>query len=369
MNEEIHATMVLTYLRCIGPLLFAELLKGFGDAATAVRSIGNDWREIRGFTAEMVSALIAELPAVQRAVEEDQVTMHKHGIRACTAATPDYPAMLREINSAPPIIYVWGEDVGAERPTVAIVGSRRCTYYGEKLAKKISAELAECGVTTVSGLARGIDSAVHVSTMDHGGRTWAVLGCGLGVFYPPENEGIFNRIRASGAVISEFPLTTKPLPANFPRRNRIIAGSSHLTVVIEGTEKSGALITARLAADAGRDVLAVPGPVSSPMSAGPHALIRDGAKIVTRTEDILEELPAQFGLAAARSASSSEKVVDAGMPPVQQSILRFITADPMHKETLAFKMSMDPYALGGALLDMELRGIIKTLPGGFLVRG
>jgi DNA processing protein len=252
-------------------------------------------------------------------------------------------------------------------PAVALVGSRKCSYYGEKVARRLSADLAEAGISTVSGFARGIDSHVHDETLVHGGRTWAVLGSGLSVLYPSENKRLAERIEASGALISEFPMKTTPFPANFPRRNRIIAGLSQGTVVIEGQIKSGALITARLAADAGREVYAVPGPITSALSAGPHYLLHMGAKMVTNVDDILEEIP---GLAdvSHQGSGGAPGENNPGLTEEENRLLLFLGDVPVNKDVLALKIKKDPRDLAAVLLEMELRGLVRLLPGGAIVR-
>src|SRR6058998_678326 len=206
---------------------------------------------------------------------------------------PRYPVLLGAI-PAPPALFARGALSDDDALALAIVGSRRPTPYGLAVAERLAADLAARGVTVVSGLARGIDSAAHRGALRAGGRTIAVLGSGVDVIYPPENRRLAAQIEGSGSVVSQFAPGTPPLAHHFPLRNRVIAGLSLGVVVVEAAERSGALITARLAAEFGREVMAVPGPVTSPASRGAHALIRDGAALVERGEDVIAELPARW---------------------------------------------------------------------------
>jgi DNA processing protein len=280
----------------------------------------------------------------------------------------NYPFRLKQTHNAPPIIYAMGEGLLDGPPAVGIVGSRRSSFYGEKMARRLAEELAEIGVVTISGLARGIDTCVHSASLKAGGQTWAVIGSGLEEVYPPENRKLANDISQCGVVLSEFPIFMKPHPSNFPRRNRIISGLSLGVVVVEGSDKSGALITARLAAEEGRDVFAVPGPVTSTLSAAPHRLLRLGAKMVESAADIVEE----FGeaekekLSQSKTSFSNEKVI--GMAGSHNDVLRISNGQPVSKELLAEKLEMSSAAVNALLLEMELKGLIKSLAGGMVVK-
>src|SRR5690606_27078295 len=214
------------------------------------------------------------------------------GVTLLSLEDADYPPLLREIPNPPLVLYMKGDLQPRDLNAVAIVGSRKCSHYGREQAERFGSLLAGAGVTVISGGARGVDSAAHRGAIRHpDGRTIAVLGCGIDITYPPENQSLFEQIAARGAVISEYPIGTQPLAENFPRRNRIVSGMSRGVLVIEADTRSGALITARQAADDhNRPVMAIPGRVDNPLSAGPHALIRDGATLVTSLEDILDAL-------------------------------------------------------------------------------
>ncbi len=364
-EDEIAASLILNCIKDVGPALFQKLVTHFGSAQGAVKAGPNGWRAIAGLEESFLERVKAEFEQTRREAEEDLKLSQKEGVRILLCHEGPYPPLLRELSSAPPIIYALGEDICVERPAVALVGSRRCSYYGEKVAKRVAAELAEAGVTTVSGLARGIDTHVHRGTLEAGGKTWAVIGSGLASLYPPENRALAKHIESSGAVISEFPMKTVPHPANFPRRNRIIAGISLGTVVIEGGPTSGALITARLAAEEGREVFAVPGPAHSLLSAAPHGLLRAGAKLTETARDILEEFSLEDRL----------KFQDPGNPPEADAVqaryaevLTHLTEWPTPKEILAQRLKKEAKELASLLLEMELKGLVRSLPGGLLVK-
>jgi DNA processing protein len=246
-----------------------------------------------------------------------------------------------------------------------VVGSRNATHYGISTALKLSSDLASLGITIVSGMALGIDSAAHEGALRGKGQTIAVLGSGLEVIYPKENRNLFYAIAENGAVISEFPLMTEPEPKNFPIRNRIISGICLGTVVVEASKKSGSLITARLAAEQGREVFAVPGSIHSFKSAGAHSLIKQGAKLVEHARDIMEELVGMMAPPAS-TGTLSQNQIDAVLPPLssdESSVIDAMDPYPVHIDDLARVLSMAPGKLAGILLQLELKGVIKQSPG------
>jgi len=278
-----------------------------------------------------------------------------------------YPEILRAIADPPAILQARGRIESLQGPLVAVVGARRATPYGLTAAGLLARDLADSGVGVVSGGARGIDSAAHKGALEAGGTTIAVLGSGLDVPYPEENAGLFDRIAASGAVISEFPFGTFPQPRFFPYRNRVIAGLSLGTIVVEGARESGSLITAALAAEGGREVFAVPGPITSGLSEGPNRLIQDGAKLVRGVEDILEELPRGAAPAAGNSVSGRSEEIGVGTG--ESGILEAL--DPVLGSTadeLSASLGLPTGSLLSSLLELELEGKINQLPGGRFAR-
>jgi DNA processing protein len=275
----------------------------------------------------------------------------------------DYPRLLREIPSPPLVLYVRGSLLPADEVAVAIVGTRRVTNYGREMSRRLASELASAGVTIVSGLARGVDGVAHQATLDAGGRTIAVLGCGLDTIYPPEHRGLAERISGSGALVSEFPLGTGPEAANFPVRNRIISGLSLGIVVIEAPMKSGALITANFAADHGRTVLAVPGSALSSNSAGTHQLLRDGATIATNGSDVLEALDLgtrQIEMDVRQTLPASD---------LERSVLVFLGNEPKHIDEIALESGFQIGMLSAQLLQMQLKGLVRNVGTQHYVRG
>ena len=275
---------------------------------------------------------------------------------------PDYPQFLASITGAPSPIHVIGRipDVSG----LAIVGSRRPTAYGLRMARLLAAEAAKAGIPTVSGLARGVDTEVHRSTLDHGGRTWAVLGSGLGKIYPPENAGLADEIvQKGGAILSEFDFDEAPMNYHFPRRNRIISGLACATIVVEGDHKSGAMITAKTALDQGREVLAVPGPADSRLSEGPLSLLKSGAAMVRNWADVLEAVPM---LAKIKSEDSAIACINAPEPPGgedERKVAALLGSGETTWDELFEKSRLPVDRLAAALLELEMSGHIRSCPG------
>ncbi len=268
---------------------------------------------------------------------------------------PGYPPALRTIPDPPARLYVRGRLREEDRLAVAVVGARRASPYGVAVARRLASDLARCGVTVVSGLARGIDAAAHEGALEAGGRTVAVLGCGPDVVYPPEHARLMAKIIASGAVLSEHPPGTPPLRHHFPRRNRLISGLSLGVVVVEGRADSGALITADCALEQGREVFAVPGPVTSPTSALPHRLVQQGAKLVRGVEDILEELRLPVRVPPPGATSQ--------LAGAEEAVYARLTLDPQHLDAVALQCGLPVAEVSRALVALELRGLVRALPG------
>jgi DNA processing protein len=272
-----------------------------------------------------------------------------------------YPPLLRELPDPPLALHFVGNPSLLRRPSVSIVGSRRCTPYGVNAAEQLARQLASTGLAIVSGLARGIDSAAHTAALEAGGTTIAVLGTGIDVVYPRSNLRLFRRIAEQGVIVTELAPGAPPKPEHFPVRNRIISGLSHGTVIVEATSRSGSLITARLAAEQNREVFAVPGSIFFAGSEGPNRLIQYGAKLVHDANDVLEELPGEFRLAQ----TQPEPPPDSPLREVLAAIARD-EASPV--ESVATKVGRAPNAVAEALLQLELGGWIRAVPGGRYVR-
>lgn len=294
----------------------------------------------------------------RRRAEDELRRAAAMGARVVGRDEPEYPHLLRHVYDPPPVLYVQGAlPAGDGDRSLAIVGSRAASPQGSTLARAMARDLAAAGLTVVSGLARGIDSAAHQGALDAGGRTVAVLGSGLDRLYPAENARLARAVAGSGAVVSEFALGTEPRPAHFPRRNRVIAGWGRAVVVVEAALKSGALVTARCALDEGREVMAVPGHPSSPGSAGTNALIRDGALLVRGAADVAEELEVTLAETALRPAEAADPVLAA------------LSAEaPASVEEVQRKSGRPASEVLGRLTELELASRVRRLPGALFVR-
>src|SRR5262245_9918082 len=306
-----------------------------------------------------------------RAVREQARAASKCGARLVLLGDTDYPPLLRSVELPPPYLFVRGELSRDDGLAVAIVGSRRASPYGLQTAERLGADLGGRGVTVVSGLARGVDTAAHRGALGAGGRTLAVLGSGVDVVYPPENRRLAAEVLDAGAVISQFPMGTPPLPHHFPARNRLIAGLTLGTVVVEAAERSGALITARLAGELGREVYAVPGNVSSPGSQGTNALIQDGAKLVQGWEDVVAEWPSAWrgALRPLRASGASDGMgTGASAEPRERAILALLGAEPVAVDLVVEQSRLPSSQVSAGLMALELRGLVRRVAGQRYVR-
>ena len=287
-----------------------------------------------------------------------QKSLKKNSIGVVSIWERNYPRVLKEIDSAPILLYFKGRMDNME-PGVAIVGARKMTSYGREVAWKFAGELATFGITIISGLARGVDTAAHEAALSVKGNTVAVLGCGLDRLYPPENTGLAERIvKNGGTLISEYPLNYPALKLNFAARNRIISGLSKAVVVVEGTQKSGTLLTASAAAEQGRTVFAVPGQITSPNTAAPIFLLKNGAKLATSSNDILEEL----GLEVRVDTRRMNSILPSGEE--EENLLKILELEPKYLDDIVRISSLDAGSVSARLTIMELKGLVKNLGGG-----
>lgn len=291
----------------------------------------------------------------------------KNNIHLMSFLSKEYPINLQNSSSPPPILYYKGNIIPQDEISISVIGSRNFTPYGKIVAQKTAFELASAKITIISGMARGIDSFAHQSAISAGGRTIAVLGNGVNIVYPAENNKLYQQICENGAVISEFPLHVAPLAKNFPIRNRIVAGLSLGTLVIEAAKKSGTLITARLAAEAGREVYAVPGNLYTPTSEGTNSLIKDGAKIITNSKDIITDL--QYYINQILPAPKEQK--QSSLPLLslkEEKIYNTLSFTPTHLDLLIQETQIHVKDIMPILAEMELCGYIRQLPGGTYIR-
>ncbi len=299
-----------------------------------------------------------------RILDAERAWLEQPVHRLLTVLDEEYPPLLRELPQPPMVLFVAGAPECLARPQIAIVGSRNPTAGGVANAKAFAQALVQAGFAITSGLALGIDGAAHRGALAAKGHTVAVLGSGIDEIYPPRHEDLAREIVRQGAIVSEFPLGTPPKPENFPRRNRIISGLCQGTLVVEATLQSGSLITARLAVEQGREVFAVPGSIHSPLARGCHALIREGAKLVETTADILEELRGFRRLQSSVSAAPSSSALDSRM----QQLLDLLGHDPVSIDDIVDRSGLTTHTVSSMLLEMELLGIVESRPGGHYVR-
>lgn len=353
----LHALNMIPYL---GPKSVKALKEHFPDPEEAWRAPLNALKNVPGW-GRLAERFVADRAGIK--VEDEWKIIRNSGIGVLSADDSRYPSLLKEIFLPPLIIYTDGE-FRDEEIRLAMVGSRKSTLYGREITLKLSAELAAMGITVVSGMALGIDTWAHQGALDAGGRTVAVLGSGVDICYPARNRRLKEGITRQGAVISEFPPGTTPVPQNFPQRNRIISGISLGTIVVEAMERSGALITADFALEQGREVFAVPGNINSPYSRGCNRLIKQGAKLVEKVDDILDELDLFIDNKTAADGVKQMTLDDAE----EDKLLTMIPFQPIHVDEIARLSGLPLSRLNGILLNLELKGFLNQLPGKYFVR-
>jgi DNA processing protein len=366
--------LTLSLTTGIGPILARRLIEATGGAWAAATATAGVLGQIEGIGTVKAEKIAASLREASALADAEMQRAAAAGARIICPDDDSYSLLLRTIPDPPLVLYVRGTLEPRDLHAVAIVGSRKCSFYGREQAERFGALLGGAGVCVISGGARGIDSAAHRGAMSHPqGRTIAVLGSGVNVTYPPENAGLFAEIAQHGAVISEYPMDTPPLAENFPRRNRIVSGMSRGVLVIEADERSGALITARQAGvDQGRPVFALPGRVDNALSIGPHQLIRDGATLITKLEDILDDLGPlpQEAMDELPSTAAAAEPSEAVPPPVllnlspqQQMIVDQLGADPIGIDVIIDRTELDASVVMRELTLLSLKGAVQRVDG------
>jgi len=363
--DERHARLALTLAAYVGGALLARLLETFGSAAAALRAPARELLRIPGIGEETARALTTA--DHEAAVAAELRRIERLGLTLLVWGDPEYPKNLRNIPSPPPVLTVKGQLLPADRAAVAVVGARHATPYGVQVAERLSRDLAMRGIAVVSGMAYGIDGAAHRGALKGGGRTLAVLGGGIGCLHPAGHRELAERIARSGALLSEFPVMGRPLRENFPRRNRIISGLSLGVVVVEASLTSGALITARHGLEQGREVFAVPGPVTARQSQGCNRLLKSGAKLTESWEDVLAELAAHLR----GEATAGEGLPTAPEPPppalklteAERKIYDLLEAEPLPIDAIIARLRLRPAAVASTLVGLEMQGAVRQLPG------
>jgi DNA processing protein len=356
VSAEIRDLLALHLVPGIGPRLTAALLERFGSAAGVRRAKAAELRQVPYIGEALANKLAASLQSTD--VDAELERMARHQVTLLALGSADYPAAVASIPNPPHLLYQKGALAPRDVEAVAIVGARGCTSGGRRLAERLAADLVRAGFTVVSGLARGIDGAAHRGALQAGGRTLAVLAGGLSRIYPPEHQELASQVEAAGALLSEAAMDQEPLPNMFPARNRIISGLAQAVVLVEAAAKSGALITAEHAAQQGRPVFAVPGPIDSEASAGTNALIRQGAVLCRGVQDVIEELSG-LRSTAGPAAASAPPALDA----VQQQIWDYLANEPRHLDDIVQALGLSVPRLTGLLLTLEMKRIVRRLPG------
>ena len=357
-----EALIALNMIEHVGPVRVRQLLEFFEEAPAILRASKQQLLQVRGIGAETAEAIAAWEKTIDLGGELRRI--RDYGCHVLVQSDEAYPELLRQIYDPPVVLYVKGDLTGRDKNAVAMVGSRMTTHYGLEVARKLAYQLAYVGVTVVSGGARGIDTAAHQGALTAKGRTVVVLGNGINIVFPSENAQLFERVASNGAVITQFPFNRIADKQSFPIRNRIVAGMTLGTVVVEANLTSGALITANFAVDYGRQVFAVPGRIDSPRSKGCHDLIKKGAKLCEGAEDILSEFEYLFPPGNRPPSAGETGVLPAlTLSDIEQQIVNALTEDEMSIDEIIRRSRLPASATSVALLSLEMKRLIRQLPG------
>jgi len=361
----------------VGPVSFAKMLKRFGSIDTILGASVSELTKTEGIgtkTAERIASTRNKFDATK-----ELELAQKLGVWIVNLDDERYPLALKQIYDPPPVLYVKGTLTRKDNLAISIVGSRQCSMYGQEQSSRFAYFLSSSGFTVCSGMARGIDTAAHQGALSAGGRTIAVQGCGLAHIFPPENKKLFQLISESGACISELPLSYEPLSTNFPARNRIIAGLSLGTIVIEAALRSGALLTSDAAINYNREVMAVPGKIDSPLSKGAHQLIKQGAKLIESVEDVMDALGyygQQLNEHASIATKQAKEEIEKPLFDMEQlnlnndekTILDCLDKEPTHIEQIIAQTSLTAGSVNASLISLRLKSLIKQLPGSLFIK-
>ncbi len=360
IHQDIDAWLLLN-ASGLTPLQQNQLLEAFGTAEQVLGASGEKLAAVEGITAAHISKLRtaqqeADLPGWREQCAELE-------LKIITINDDNYPPMLKEIDDPPPLLFVQGDITKSDDLAIAMVGTRKCTPYGRTVARRLAGNLAQRGFTIVSGLAVGIDGEAHEGALEAGGRSIGVLACGPDITYPRAHKSLRKRLAQSGAVLTEYAFGTPPTRERFPARNRLISGLSLGVVVVEAPSKSGALITARLAGEQGREAFAVPGDINSPTSRGCHGLLKDGAQLVEVAEDVIDGLG--ILLEAVPSRPQAPQVELHGD---EQSVYEALSHEPVHVDQISESCNLTAAQVTSALMLLEIKGLVRRFPGNTFVR-
>ena len=360
-----EACIALNMLPTVGPVRLRKLIEVFHEPQQVLAAKRNQLRKVEGIGHDVADQISSWESIVDLAAELKRV--REFGAAVITQESPSYPKPLREIHAPPIVLYVWGELQNRDHHAIGIIGARRTTHYGMESAKKLAYQIAYAGLTIISGLARGIDTAAHQGALAAKGRTIAVIGSGLSKLYPPENQALADKIRnGNGAIVSEFSMEIEPDRQTFPMRNRIISGWSHGVLVVEAGLNSGALITASQALEQGRSVYAVPGHINAPSAMGANRLIQQGAKLVMSASDILDDLQILLP-----ETKPSPEAAARPLPPLsddERRVFDAIDSSETPIDRIAAKSDLPSATVSSTLLRLELKHLVKQLPGKYFVK-
>ncbi len=360
--EAREAFVALNMIEHIGPVRVRQLLDHFGDAPAILRATSSQLQRVRGIGPEVADNIARWESTVDLAAELRRI--EEFGCRVLVQSDPEYPALLREIYDPPVVLYTKGNLQPTDKNAVALVGSRMTTPYGLETARRLAYQLAYVGVTVVSGGARGIDTAAHQGALNAKGRTIAVLGTGLNIIWPAENKDLFDRIAEKGALVTQFPFNRRGDKQSFPIRNRIVAGMTLGTLVVEANLTSGALITANFATEYGRQVFAVPGRIDSPRSKGCHDLIKKGAKLCEGAEDILSEFEYLFPPSNKPPSAAETGVLPAlELSENEKKVYDVLSSEEISIDEAIRHSGLPTSAVSVALLGLEMKRLVRQLPG------
>src|SRR5436853_1088559 len=360
-----EACIALNMLPTMGPVRLRKLLEVFRQPERVLMARRDELRRIEGIGNEVAEQILNWESIVDLGAELKRIS--DFGASVITQESPQYPKSLRQIHSPPIVLYVWGEIQERDQHAIGVIGARRTTHYGSEAAKKLSYQIAYAGLTIVSGLARGIDTAAHHGAIAAKGRTIAVIGSGLLEIYPPENRALADKIRnGNGAIVSEFSMQVQPDRQTFPMRNRIISGWSHGILVVEAGLNSGALITASQAIDQGRSVYAVPGHINAPSAMGSNRLIQQGAKLVMDSSDILDDLQILLPETKIVPAAAGRPLPE--LSESERSVYDAINAAETSIDDIAATCDLPSAIVSSTLLRLELKRLVKQLPGKYFVK-
>lgn len=361
LDEATLCELRLALVPGVGPRIYQRLIERFGSAEQVLSALSGELRDVAGVGDKLCRAILRARDEID--VPAELALCRQHGIRLLTRASDGYPRLLQEIHDPPAILFAAGDLAPADNLAIGIVGARHATHYGLAQAERLAASLSRSGLTIVSGLARGIDAAAHRGALSAGGRTLAVLGSGLVNVYPPEHRQLAAEVARQGCVLSEAPPRAEPRVGSFPQRNRIISGLSLGVIVVEASTTSGSLITARLAAEQGREVFAVPGRVDSRLSHGCHRLLRDGAKLVETADDVLEELGPLVERTSAADGQSIHHPAELQLNDIERRVLAAIGDDATAIDAVVAATALPTPQVLATLSALEIRRLVRRVSG------